>query len=180
MEVLAWPTVTGDSLGYVLYRFRANLAALIDHIHTLRGPRFEAVMAPGSQELPPHESSEEVFSEIIENYEYQLALASEDVDQLRRDLAFEDLMLDFERIYLRIYESQMTALRTLRGASPSGLTRGSLEPFLRVVKVTYPSVAAVLSFARWIDFSQSDRTRRTMTGRALLYHAARRCLLRLH
>jgi hypothetical protein len=164
IEVLIWPTV----VLFALWIFRGKIGDLLDRIRTMKGPLDTSIGldAPAQQRDPEAvEEAESYVEEHVDELEVEQDVEVEgedagrgddiahldvdEVQQLRDQLVFKDMLLDFERIWNAIYGSQVHALRVLR-AAPEGAPRQSLEPIFEEAKKR--GLPATLAFEDWMQF----------------------------
>jgi hypothetical protein len=155
--VLSWPVVIGGALVFIFWRYHNNIAGLLDRVRAVRWRTGEALLEPRIQEPPDDEGvdDDDLLGPIVAEYEEQIAEADQTVEDLQRDLAFTEIMLEFERIYRIVYGSQLAALRELKGALPAGLPRSGLEHHHRAARAKWGDAVLPADPAVWLSFLQA-------------------------
>ena len=114
---------------------------------------------------------------IVDAYEQSIAEAQQTEEALRRELAFTQIELEFERLYRIIYGSQMAALRELAGADPGGVPRQRLHHDYRAARAKWGDVvlpddpdtwASFLTVADLAELRPDSRNYITPKGKAFL------------
>jgi hypothetical protein len=90
--------------------------------------------------------------DLVEVYEGVVAERAQEAEQLQQELARAELQLELERIWNRIFGSQVAALRVL-DAAPQGLTRQALEPIYEDARARR---GLALTFDQWMTFLLRD------------------------
>lgn len=140
IEVLIWPSVVIAAIGIFIWRFRTQLAALIDRIHSLSIAGLAQLGAsPGPQptEEPAERpaATEDELNAFVEQLE---RIYGEELENLQRQSSelwekwtTAELYLFYERTYRVIYGTQLRLLEFLRLRGAVGATAAELHWFFQ-------------------------------------------------
>jgi hypothetical protein len=189
-KVIVWPAL----VFWIIFYFRKDIVGFIDRVNHLKFPGGELTAIQLQEEqgtLQNFETAKELLSQngqilqlassmvkqLKSEYEEQKTNNTTTVEILLNEIAFRDIIIEFERIYISIFGSQITLLERLSVVTSDGMSEQEIAIFWdNVKKVNY--VYKDWRLHDYLNFllqqrlisSQNLSYRITTKGKAFLFH----------
>jgi hypothetical protein len=190
LKYLAWPFVTLILGGTGLFLLRRPLGNLIDRTRKIGKVGLEAAAATQEEAAEAKPKSADEFLKIFDNAllvqretfirteidRSGVAQGAERERVLIRLLAAAAIIQTFERTYVYIWGSQITALQFLNSAGAEGVDDDLLRPWYDQAAAREPDRYGAYNFDQWLGFLQANllvlrnegRVNITLEGREFL------------
>ena len=139
IDTLIWPFVVAGLFVFFTYRFRKNLAGLIDRVQGMKGPGgIEVTTGPSDQSpsSPMPGAEADAMSEVVKNIAVRYSEIATNLAQRENDVkawaeAYDsiDALYKFERIYRMIHGSQLSLMQYLARQPDRKASKGVLQSF---------------------------------------------------